>query len=320
MKIGEGESLLSALLANDVSTETENNNNTASEIASENEGASNIGLNEVASSESLLSNLLAQSDDSDAPDFKSQYEEKVASGEWVEVKDAENIEWSEDSFKAIEEAQKKSSTSEENKEESDKSEESKGAISEDVDFRQNRIKALNETDFNDIENAKELMKLYRVQQEGEDKSASIDKQIAALDDEEVIQYAKTISAKIVKEDEAFIKSEKDRVKAAKKAEEENWNKYTDSVVSSGSKFKIPAEKSKEKLEKVKSGEFNKQLWNLISDPEKFHKVFDFIMDMEKYEEKIKAKTNSKLVVEAITKKNINSEVRTPNLGKINIPI
>lgn len=321
MEIGENDSLLSELLGKNVSTETKEKSADVNEIANGNEANSTESIfNEEVSKESLLYGLISnESAPQNTNDYKSQYEEKVKSGEWTEVEDAENIEWSAESFKLIEDAQEKPTNSDKDKSNDDPIASTEN-ISEDVDFRKRRIKALNETDFSKIENAKELYELYRIQQEGEDNLASINKQIDALSEEEVIQYAKTISAKIVKEDEAFIKAEKDRVKAEAKAQEDNWNKYAESVVEAGSKFKIPADKSKEKLEKIKNKEFDRQLWSLIADPEKFHKVFDFIMDMEKYEEKIKTKASSKLVVEAITKKNINTDIRTPNLGKINIPI
>lgn len=311
MEIGEGKSLLNEFLGKEAL-----NNDSASEVAQNENNSEEVIFNNDVPKDSLLFDFIAkdsESQDSSAPDYKSQYDENVKSGKWIEVEGADGIEWNEDSFKKIEEAQNKPSSE-------PAQEDEPVSTSSDVEFRKGRIKALGDTDFNDVDNAKELVKLYRVQQEGEDKSASIDKQIAVLDDEEIIQYAKTISAKIVKEDEAYIKGENDRLKAEAKAQEDNWKQYESNVIEAGSKLKLSPAESKKKLEQVKSGEFNKQLWATITDPEKFHKVFDFLMDIDKYEEKIKAKTNSKLVVEAITKKNINTETPKTNFGKINIAI
>jgi hypothetical protein len=309
MEIGEGNSLLNEFLGK----EALSNENSASEVAQNENNSEETIFNDEVSKGSLLFDFIAkdnESQDSSTPNYKSQYDENVKSGKWVEVEGADDIEWSEDSFKKIEEAQRKTSSE-------PSQEDEPVSTSSDVEFRKGRIKALGDTDFNDVDNAKELVRLYRIQQEGEDKSASIDKQIAVLDDEEVIQYAKTISAKIVKEDETYIKGENE---AEAKAQEDNWKQYESNVIEAGSKLKLSPAESKKKLEQVKSGEFNKQLWATITDPEKFHKVFDFLMDIDKYEEKIKAKTNSKLVVEAITKKNINTETPKTNFGKINIAI
>lgn len=320
LEIGEDKSLLSQFIGKEALKDA-NPIAPVSEVTGGNNNQNPI--EEVIEQNSLLFKVISEDKSKDASNYKTQYDENVSSGKWKEVEDADKIVWNEESFKKIETAQIADSSKRDDEEDKAKNATPNPIVSsnEEITFRQGRIEALNKTDFNDIENAKELYQVYREQQDGAEQANAIKKQIEALNDDEIITYAKTISAKIVKDDELFIKTEHDKETAKSKADEDNWNKYADSVVESGTKLKVTAAQSKEKLEKVKNGEFNKQFWAIMADPEKFHKAFDFLMDMEKYENKIKTKANSKLVVEAITEKNINTVVSPQtNYDKINIPI
>lgn len=304
----------SILENNDAETEQANVETTDVESAveeNEDEGEGSSLLDEFIS-KSSDSNKGEDNKDAKGLDYKSAYLVKVKLGEWQPIDGEDDVEWSEENFNKIAEAQKESTKSPEQKQ----IEESPISDKQWLINAKEAISGYESLNCDDVEVARRVVYTYEIQERGSSEAISL-KKMEALDDEEVVTEAKTIKSKLIAEAKSEISKKEESEKAQKQKEQEAWNTYQNSFLVAGEKSSISKEESLKKIEMIKSGELNKKLWEIIYNPELAHKIIDFISDPNKYETKIENKQKNKLVIEQLTNKNISEALPSkPNKIKI----